>query len=212
MSHQVEANTTQPNNMSVALGVLGMFFLFLFAFLATSQSTISTPGEGNREVAIVPTDLPSSTPVPPTATFTSQPTATPIPPTATLTLQPSPTVIPPTAVSEPTVEVVADTGTTTAYDPALIAEGQELFLACSACHGPDAHGLPNLGKDLVNSEFVHSLSDADLLTFIKTGRPIWDAMNTTGIDMPPRGGNPALTDDDLLAIIAYVRSMSAQGG
>jgi len=25
--------------------------------------------------------------------------------------------------------------------------------------------------------------------------------------MPPRGGNPALTDEDLLDIVAYVRSM-----
>jgi cytochrome c5 len=26
--------------------------------------------------------------------------------------------------------------------------------------------------------------------------------------MPPKGGNPALKDDDILAIIAYVRSLS----
>lgn len=207
MSHQVESTTTQSNNISVALGVLGMFFLFLFGFLATTQSTVSTGG--NEQVAIVPTELPSSTPVPPTATFTSQPSPTPIPPTATFTAQPSPTSVPPTAVVEPTVEEVADAGT--AYDPALVAQGQQLFASCAGCHGLDAHGIPGLGKDLVNSEFVHSLSDDDLLTFIKTGRPIWDPMNTTGIDMPARGGNPMLSDDDLLAIIAYVRSLSAEG-
>jgi disulfide bond formation protein DsbB len=98
------------------------------------------------------------------------------------------------------------------YDPAVVARGQELFASCAACHGIDARGIPNLGKDLVDSEFVHSMTDEDLLTFIKTGRPIWDPMNTTGIDMPVRGGNPMLTDDDLLAIIAYVRSLTAESG
>lgn len=115
-------------------------------------------------------------------------------------------------VSSPTV--VAEVETVVAHDhnvaeaqPLATNDGQQLFIAaCSACHGADAHGLPNHGKDLVNSEFVHGLSDADLLTFIKTGRPIWDAANTTGVDMPPKGGNPALTDDQLLAIIAYIRS------
>jgi disulfide bond formation protein DsbB len=54
------------------------------------------------------------------------------------------------------------------------------------------------------------MNDQDLLTFIKTGRPIWDTLNTTGVDMPARGGNPTLTDDDLLAIVAYLRSLTAE--
>lgn len=60
------------------------------------------------------------------------------------------------------------------------------------------------------SEFVSGLSDQELLTFVKMGRPIWDAANTTGIDMPPKGGNPALTDDQLLNIIVYIRSLRAE--
>lgn len=109
------------------------------------------------------------------------------------------------AVSQTSSSSPSDLG----YDPAIVAEGQALFTAtCSACHGPDAHGITGLGKDLINSEFVHSLSDADFLTFVKTGRPIWDAANTTGVDMPPRGGNPTLTDDDLLLIITFIRASS----
>ena len=61
--------------------------------------------------------------------------------------------------------------------------------------------------DRVHRLFCLVLDD-ELLTFIKTGRPIWDAENTTGIDMPPKGGNPALNDDDIVAIIAYIRSLS----
>jgi disulfide bond formation protein DsbB len=78
---------------------------------------------------------------------------------------------------------------------------------CVACHGPDAKGLPNLGKDLTTSEFVASQSDADLVNFIKTGRPIGDPLNTTGVEMPARGGNPALTDQDMADVVAYLRTL-----
>jgi mono/diheme cytochrome c family protein len=78
---------------------------------------------------------------------------------------------------------------------------------CASCHGPDAKGLPGLGKDLTTSEWVGQQSDTQLLKFIKTGRPAADKLNTTGIDMPPLGGNPALTDVDLENVIAFVRSI-----
>ncbi len=79
---------------------------------------------------------------------------------------------------------------------------------CSACHGPDAKGLPNLGKDMTTSTFIKGQSDEELLAFIKTGRPISDPANTTGVDMPPKGGNPALTDDQLIDIIAFIRTVN----
>jgi len=50
-----------------------------------------------------------------------------------------------------------------------------------------------------------------LIGFIKSGRPIWDAANTTGLDMPPKGGNPALSDEDLRKIVAYIRALHADG-
>jgi len=79
---------------------------------------------------------------------------------------------------------------------------------CAACHGPDAKGLPNLGKDMTTSEFIGGSSDAELLAFVKTGRPIGDPANTTGVDMPPKGGNPALSDQDLADIIAFIRTLN----
>ncbi len=88
------------------------------------------------------------------------------------------------------------------------AQGAQKFVGtCSACHGPDAKGVAGLGKDLTTSEFVKSKSDDELLTFVKTGRPASDPANTTGVDMPPRGGNPALTDQDLADIIAHLRTL-----
>jgi mono/diheme cytochrome c family protein len=78
---------------------------------------------------------------------------------------------------------------------------------CAACHGPAGEGVQGLGKDMTTSEFIAGLSDAELLAFIKQGRPIGDPLNTTGVDMPPKGGNPALTDAQLADIIAFMRSI-----
>jgi disulfide bond formation protein DsbB len=87
--------------------------------------------------------------------------------------------------------------------------GRTLFSSsCTACHGPDAKGLPNLGKDLTTSAFVKSQTDPQLLAFIKRGRPASDPANTTGVDMPPKGGNPVLTDANLGDIIAFIRSVN----
>jgi disulfide bond formation protein DsbB len=89
------------------------------------------------------------------------------------------------------------------------AAGQTAFTAtCSACHGPTGEGVQGLGKDLTTSEFVAGLNDDELVAFIKVGRPTSDPLNTTKIDMPPKGGNPALSDDDLYNIVAHLRSIS----
>jgi mono/diheme cytochrome c family protein len=88
------------------------------------------------------------------------------------------------------------------------AAGATLFISnCSSCHGPEGKGITGLGKDMTTSDFIAGLSDAELLEFVKTGRPISDPLNTTGVDMPPKGGNPALTDEQLLDIIAYIRTI-----
>lgn len=86
--------------------------------------------------------------------------------------------------------------------------GHDVFVAsCSACHGAQGQGLEGLGKPLVASDFIRSKTDVELLAFIKTGRPIWDPDNSTGLDMPPRGGNPALSDEQIHTIIKYVRTL-----
>jgi len=89
-----------------------------------------------------------------------------------------------------------------------VVKGKTVFEGtCISCHGPDAKGLPGLGKDLTSSEFVAGQTDEQLIKFIKTGRPASDPANTTKVDMPPKGGNPALTDTDLTNVIAFVRSI-----
>lgn len=206
--HQPTKNTNSLNANLVA-------FIFIINFVVVGGLIFSnmpltrsdSDGGGSVEVAQI---APSSTPLPSPTLL--RPTATPTPP-PTQTSLPTATELP-TATS--TTLVVAEenrvdsiNSANTVYDPAIVEQGQQLFVLCAACHGPDARGLPNLGKNLVESEFVAGLADEEMLAFVKTGRPIWDPLNTTGIDMPPKGGNPAMTDDDILAIIAYVRSLSA---
>ena len=98
--------------------------------------------------------------------------------------------------------------TATPTSAADVVNGQQKFAAtCASCHGPDGKGMPNLGKDLTVSQFVKDNSDAEMVAFLHVGRPASDPLNTVGVDMPPKGGNPALTDQDLLDIVAYVRSL-----
>lgn len=85
--------------------------------------------------------------------------------------------------------------------------GEQLYRAnCAACHGLDLGGIASVGKSLRNSAFIAAQSDEALHDFIVTGRPIWDAANTTGVEMPAYGGNPLLSDAEIGQIIAYIRS------
>lgn len=90
------------------------------------------------------------------------------------------------------------------------SKGEQVFqTACAACHGPEAMGIQGLGKSLhpTDSEFVDDHSDDELVEFIKVGRQPDDPLNTTGIAMPPKGGNPAISDDDMYNIVAWLRTL-----
>lgn len=92
-------------------------------------------------------------------------------------------------------------------DPVIVARGQQLYAqACAACHGVDAQGVLNLGNQLAGSEFVASQTDLELLAMVRAGRDLSDPNNTSGLVMPASGGRPDLSDEDLLAIIAFIRS------
>ena len=98
-----------------------------------------------------------------------------------------------------------ETAVVSAGDPEA---GKEQYdQVCIACHGPGGEGIEGLGKPFTTSDFLQENNDDEMLVFIKTGRPSGDPLNTTGVDMPPKGGNPALTDEQILDIVAYVRTL-----
>ena len=88
-----------------------------------------------------------------------------------------------------------------------IARGKKAYVSCIACHGKDANGVKNMGKSLIDSAFVAKLSDDALVEFIKKGRGPTDPENTTKVGMPPKGGNPALKDEQIRDIVTYIRSL-----
>lgn len=85
--------------------------------------------------------------------------------------------------------------------------GEQFFLTnCSACHGRDARG--NIGSNLRSSAFLTGLTDSEVVGFLNVGRRIDDPANTTGIEMPAKGGNAALTDADLMEIVQFLRGIA----
>jgi mono/diheme cytochrome c family protein len=93
-----------------------------------------------------------------------------------------------------------------------IAEGKTLYNGaglCMACHGPTARGIPNLGADLTDSEWLHSdgTFEGILETIVQGVGP--DA-SSTGAAMPPGGGG-RLSEAQLRAVTAYVWSLTHEG-
>lgn len=141
--------------------------------------------------------------------------------TLTLTVPAVGDMSPVNATAVPTVQlsyVVTGTATTTSTSSTstssasttpsaeTLALGQKLFSAdCSVCHGSNAQGLPNLGPSLIASPIIQQQTETEALAFIRKGRPANDPANKTGMTMPPSGAHPELSDQDILAIIAFLR-------
>ncbi|MCE7989212.1 MAG: disulfide bond formation protein B [Caldilinea sp. CFX5] len=90
---------------------------------------------------------------------------------------------------------------------AVLDHGQQLYLqSCAACHGQRGEGVANLGNSLTTSALVQEGADADILAMIRAGRDVNAADNQSGLAMPPSGGRPGLSDADLLAIVAFLRT------
>ncbi|MDX2076565.1 MAG: c-type cytochrome [bacterium] len=131
-------------------------------------------------------------------------------------IEPRPTQV---VVAQATEEILAQP--TPRDHLELMASGLETVLAsdvkaggrlygsvCTACHGMNLQGISGLGKSLINSNFVNSLNDDELVAFLAIGRTTQDPLNTTGVAMPARGGNPSLTDENLHQIVDYIRSFN----
>ena len=86
--------------------------------------------------------------------------------------------------------------------------GEKIFEStCVSCHGPGGEGIEGLGKPMPGSAFLDGSSDDDLVAFLKVGRGTGDPDNTTGVDMPAKGGNPSLSDQDLADVVAFIRTL-----
>ena len=83
-----------------------------------------------------------------------------------------------------------------------LSNGKEIYeQSCITCHGDDgAGGMPGV-PDMTEDGGSLEKPDTELKQNIITGFQSPDAP----IAMPARGGNPALTDDQIESVIAYMR-------
>jgi cytochrome c oxidase cbb3-type subunit III len=107
---------------------------------------------------------------------------------------------PPRSEESPAARPVPASETPQSYAPAVVAAGRTRFGAsCGFCHGPDATGGSG-GADLTRSEIVAADVRGDRIgPVVRTGR--------AEAGMP---GFPALAEDDLAAIVAFVHDQKTK--
>jgi len=92
--------------------------------------------------------------------------------------------------------------------PSLAApDGKTLYQqTCIACHGPAAKGaFPGI-PDLTRKAGPLSKPDAELIANVLNGYQ----SKGSPMAMPPKGGNPSLTAEDVAAIVAYLRTLEGK--
>jgi mono/diheme cytochrome c family protein len=92
---------------------------------------------------------------------------------------------------------------------AMVEEGEGIYNGagiCMSCHGPTGEGIPNLGANLTDDEWLHvDGSYEQLVENIMTG--VTAQESSSGVPMPAKGGT-AITDDQVKAVAAYVWTLS----
>ncbi|MCL7971277.1 MAG: cytochrome c [marine benthic group bacterium] len=92
---------------------------------------------------------------------------------------------------------------------AMIEEGKGIYSGagiCMSCHGPAGEGIPNLGANLVDDEWIHiDGSYEQIVENIMSG--VTAQESSSGVPMPAKGGT-AITDDQVKAVAAYVWTLS----
>ena len=93
-------------------------------------------------------------------------------------------------------------------DSTAAVRGKVLYeSACAACHGIRGEGTA-AGMALTASQQVLTGSDETLVKFVRLGRAANDPHNVTGLTMPANGGRSDASDQDLVAVITYMRQLA----
>ena len=73
---------------------------------------------------------------------------------------------------------------------------------CVACHGANGKGMISGVSDFTKADGPLSKSDEALIASIR------DGLVTPGkpLSMPAKGGNPSLTDEDIQAVLEYLKT------
>ncbi|GIV83217.1 MAG: hypothetical protein KatS3mg052_0224 [Candidatus Roseilinea sp.] len=74
--------------------------------------------------------------------------------------------------------------------------------ACAGCHGPAGAGM-----QLIRAEYLRQRSDLEVIALIRAGRSATDPENFSGAAMPANGGQIGISDEQLVALVRYLREM-----
>lgn len=95
----------------------------------------------------------------------------------------------------------------------MVQQGEEIFKGagiCGACHGPTGTGL--IGPDLTDAEWLHGDGSLEfLVAIINKGVSADESKGATPGMMPPKGGS-SITEEQVLAVAAYVWTLSQPEG
>lgn len=101
-------------------------------------------------------------------------------------------------------------------------QGLALYQAnCASCHGVRGAGIPDAGSfygdhsarrgpSLLASAYLSAVSNAELAGMLTKGREKTDPASIWGQTHLPKVGNPALTDEQIMQIVTFVRKITAK--
>ena len=108
------------------------------------------------------------------------------------------------AVAKGAAQAVDSSSVAIAGQGKAIYEGKTGGALCFTCHGPQGKGIPGLGPDLTDGQWLHGDGGfAFLQKIIQTG--VSKPKQSMAV-MPPMGGGK-LTETQLQAIAAYVKAL-----
>jgi mono/diheme cytochrome c family protein len=93
-------------------------------------------------------------------------------------------------------------------DQAMVQAGSAMFATsvCTACHGPQGGGVQGVGPNLTDQTWLNVDGSYESIVQVITNGVMEPKESAT--PMPPKGGNVALTDEQVRQLAAYVYARS----
>jgi mono/diheme cytochrome c family protein len=89
--------------------------------------------------------------------------------------------------------------------PTFAQSAKSLYVDnCAACHGEDGKGIADQGASLVGSALFKNMSNAGVVSFVKSGRQPDAPDSKMKLLMP---AFDYMTDDELVLVIQYLRTL-----
>lgn len=109
--------------------------------------------------------------------------------------------------AEPAVPVkVVETDPAASIDPKVMEMGKTQFVICSACHGPNGTGMPNLAPPLAGSEWVRGPIENLIRIQLRGLQGPITVQGQTYSFAAPMAPLPYQTDEQIAAVLTYVRN------